>query len=277
MKKTSTVEYFWSKIDIRSNDECWETRNVCIHKTGYPIIKWNRKGWTCRKLAYHLTFPDITIKGKLIQYCENKLCCNPHHMYDSGLIDGERICANCGVRKSLNDFGWAITGKRKDTVCKPCNTIIRQKYFADPINRKKNNDQRRKHRPLIKDKLNEKARNDPNRAERQSKWARQNVPRKLWHAAKTRAAKKKLPFNISPEDIVIPAVCPVLGIQIVRNKGNNGSRNASSPSVDRIYPELGYIKGNVRVISLRANILKNNATLAEIELLLIDAKKISQR
>ena len=37
-----------------------------------------------------------------------------------------------------------------------------------------------------------------------------------------------------------------------------------SPSIDRLIPELGYIKGNVNVISLRANIIKNNATKDEL-------------
>ena len=38
----------------------------------------------------------------------------------------------------------------------------------------------------------------------------------------------------------------------------------NSPSIDRLIPELGYIKGNVNVISLRANIIKNNATKDEL-------------
>ena len=50
----------------------------------------------------------------------------------------------------------------------------------------------------------------------------------------------------------------------------------SSPSLDRIIPSLGYVKGNIRVISFRANTLKNNATLSELELILEDAKKINQ-
>ena len=39
------------------------------------------------------------------------------------------------------------------------------------------------------------------------------------------------------------------------------------PSIDRIIPELGYVRGNIRTISLRANILRSNATFEEIALL----------
>ena len=38
-----------------------------------------------------------------------------------------------------------------------------------------------------------------------------------------------------------------------------------SPSLDRIIPEKGYVKGNIIVVSLKANTMKNNATIEEIK------------
>ena len=44
------------------------------------------------------------------------------------------------------------------------------------------------------------------------------------------------------------------------------------PSLDRIDGAKGYVKGNVRVISHRANMLKNDATIEELELVLKDLR-----
>lgn len=78
-------------------------------------------------------------------------------------------------------------------------------------------------------------------------------------AARNRARKKGIPFNITVEDIVIPETCPILGITLTRNLGQHGG-TFSSASLDKIVPELGYVKGNVQVISSLANNMKSNAT-----------------
>lgn len=87
----------------------------------------------------------------------------------------------------------------------------------------------------------------------------------MWSAAKQRAKKENLPFNIEVSDIVVPKFCPVLGIEL---KVSNERNSWASPSLDKTIPELGYVKGNIEVISKRANLLKNNATVEEVEKLL---------
>ena len=87
---------------------------------------------------------------------------------------------------------------------------------------------------------------------------------KMLARAKSRAKKNNLPFNIELDDIVIPERCPLLGIKIESTEVRNSPNN---PSLDKIIPEKGYIKGNVWVISNRANTLKNDATLQELKTL----------
>lgn len=85
----------------------------------------------------------------------------------------------------------------------------------------------------------------------------------MWKCAQQRAHRKNIPFNISHDDVVMPEKCPLLGILLQRQKGR--LFHDSSPSLDRIKPELGYVKGNIQVISFRANRIKCNATLDELE------------
>lgn len=80
---------------------------------------------------------------------------------------------------------------------------------------------------------------------------------------KKRAVEKNLPIDITEEDIIIPNVCPVLGIPIII--GNSLKNRDNSPSIDRVIPNLGYVKNNVRVISFRANSLKKDGSIEEFE------------
>lgn len=80
-------------------------------------------------------------------------------------------------------------------------------------------------------------------------------------AARWRAKIKGLEFSLVKEDIVIPEYCPVLGLKL--EKGF--VRQHNSPSLDRMDNSKGYTKDNIRVISLRANELKRDATVEEME------------
>lgn len=81
-----------------------------------------------------------------------------------------------------------------------------------------------------------------------------------WKGAKGRAKKKGRDFNIEVSDIVIPLICPLLGIPILKSKGKISD---NSPSLDCFNPSKGYVKGNVWVISQRANSLKRELSLEQ--------------
>ncbi len=84
----------------------------------------------------------------------------------------------------------------------------------------------------------------------------------MFQQVKNRAASRGIKFSISLSDIQIPEFCPVLGIKL--KTGVTHSR-PDSPSLDRIDSSKGYIKGNVIVVSHRANTIKNNSTIEELE------------
>ena len=84
-------------------------------------------------------------------------------------------------------------------------------------------------------------------------------------STKRRAKKIGVPHNIDADYLneIYPKdnLCPVLGIKLVRGKG---SIYGNSPSLDKIIPKKGYVKGNVVWISMRANLIKQDANSDEI-------------
>ena len=92
----------------------------------------------------------------------------------------------------------------------------------------------------------------------------------MWRNAKIRAHARRLAFDITEEDIVVPEVCPVLGLPLAYSTGRHAD---NSPTLDRIIPRLGYVRGNVRVISYRANRLKCDGTYEEFVMILADFQK----
>ena len=109
-------------------------------------------------------------------------------------------------------------------------------------------------------------------ADRARNYWMNNPERRMVIAARKTAKSRCLSFDLTWQDITIPAVCPVLGIPIIKQRG---SRTDNTPSLDRIIPEHGYVKGNVIIISWRANRLKQDASIDELRKLADFYQRIS--
>ena len=81
--------------------------------------------------------------------------------------------------------------------------------------------------------------------------------------ARYRAKKKNIKFDLELSDIIIHKLCPVLKIPLTAGSSSGGPRGCS-PSLDRIDNAKGYIKGNVQVISHKANTMKHCADNNEL-------------
>lgn len=92
-----------------------------------------------------------------------------------------------------------------------------------------------------------------------------NCIKTLFRNAKSRAKIQGHEFNITIDDLDLPEKCPILEIPldgyISKNRNNN-------PSIDRIDNTKGYIKGNVCIISFKANRMKSDLTIEELEKIL---------
>ena len=94
---------------------------------------------------------------------------------------------------------------------------------------------------------------------------------KMFHNAQHRAKRKGIPFSITIDDIIIPETCPLLGIPLV---STNDKRDPRNPSLDQKIPGQGYTPDNIWVMSSRANWIKCDASLQELELLVENLKKL---
>lgn len=104
---------------------------------------------------------------------------------------------------------------------------------------------------------------------------REDYRRQMLQMARGRAKKEGLPCDLeSIEDIPKPTHCPVLGVKLVMGTRCNGP---NSPSLDKIVPELGYVKGNIVVVSLRANQIKSDATIEELQAVAKFYKRFQKR
>jgi len=123
------------------------------------------------------------------------------------------------------------------------------------------------HRQELKEWAKEYRKTHPEWTRAAQKRARQNLrnnsPEKLiWMETKKRAKKRNIPFDIEPSDIVIPKLCPILGIEL---SFGVGTVHDASPSLDRIIPDRGYVKGNCFIISSKANRMKQENTLEDLQ------------
>lgn len=113
-------------------------------------------------------------------------------------------------------------------------------------------------------KAMERYHNDPefrrSWGDRAKSYIREDYRRGMLNRAR-QATKRGVPCNLeSIEDIPYVTHCPVFGVElVVGTKQHN-----FSPSLDKIRPELGYVKGNIIVVSFLANRIKSDATPEQI-------------
>lgn len=155
-------------------------------------------------------------------------------------------CHRCNKEKLLSCFYDNSRMKDgKDCYCRPC----RYAYH-------------RERKDIVNNRRRERMTTDPEHRkkelEKKNISYRKNIQTAILARARIRAVKNNFEFTITKEDIIIPKFCPILEVPlIVGTKGNY----LFAPSLDRVDNTKGYIKGNVRVISMLANSMKNTADL----------------
>ncbi len=182
------------------------------------------------------------------------------------------LCGKLWPRRKLTCSLPGVEGR----VCQTCR--IHWRIENEPGFREKRQEQQRegyqrrfKENPEhFRVNQNQRYHRDPDTYTRRAKaWRLKHPLRQMLKAARARALQKGLAFSLQELDLILPETCPVLGIKLVLG---NPVQGPDSPSLDRIDNSKGYVPGNVRVISWRANNLKGDATLQELELVVQDLR-----
>lgn len=211
-------------------------------------------------------------KTKICKVCKNEWDLEIFFPKHNATLDGyENLCKGC---LSLKKKGKVYDGSKK--TCLLCN---KEKTTLEFSPAKRSKDGFRSFCRICWDEndIENKQRENPNYVESirrkiddsykkhiavLTKESRQrNAQAVMFRASRQRARNKGIPFGIDKEDIIIPEYCPVLGVKLEWGSAKNYD---NSPSLDRVITKDGYIKGNIQVISSKANTMKSNATPEEL-------------
>ncbi len=70
---------FWSKISIKSKNECWEWQAYTGGR--YGRFKMDGKLKLSHRVAYEFTYGPISKGLCVLHRCDNMKCCNPSHLF----------------------------------------------------------------------------------------------------------------------------------------------------------------------------------------------------
>jgi hypothetical protein len=154
-------------------------------------------------------------------------------MYLSRGTDIDRVCSKCKLVKCVGEF--YTTNQNKSGLrsqCISCHHSYQQNKERRKITSSRYYEKRKLENPALF----------------------------MWKQAKHRAKfdYNDMEFSIELSDIVIPKLCPYLGVELIPLHKDYGY------SLDRIDSAKGYTKDNIQVISYMANKMKNNATKEQL-------------
>jgi hypothetical protein len=157
------------------------------------------------------------------------------------------VCSQCEASLPISSFQVTkrgVTAGRRNSSCKPCVLKYNQKWNAA--------------------KIKKAPRYWADKALAYYHGLKDDQVKFLLQRLGQRAKNKGVEFSLTERDIVIPKRCPVLGLKL--KPAGRGQQEDATVSVDRLNPAKGYVSGNIEIMSLRANRIKNDGTAKEHEI-----------
>ena len=78
------IERFWNYVEIGSDDECWNWKGGQKSDNYGNFNFFNGEKWvskTAHHFSYVLKFGDVNNPNCVLHKCDNRLCCNPNHLW----------------------------------------------------------------------------------------------------------------------------------------------------------------------------------------------------
>jgi len=164
------------------------------------------------------------------------------------LVGGEakRRCRKCWIAKSLDEFERKGSDRRRARICKACANSRR-----DPIDNRQRVKEWQKANP--EKKRAQSRRNYESRRADITRWLARTLSTTRAHCS-----RKEIPFATTAEGIVElfgiqSGICALTSRELIW--GSNGVQR-DSLSLDRIEPSLGYVPGNIRLVTYQANMAR---------------------
>lgn len=155
-----------------------------------------------------------------------------------------RLEKNIPLENFENDLRKVHTNGQVCSI-EDCQNLAKSKGMCD-VHRTE--DYRNKNRELLRNKQRKFREIEP-------------YPHKIIRHVKSRCKILNIPFNLTVDDIVMPEFCEITGNKL----DYKNFKNSNFATLDRLIPEKGYVKGNVKIISKKMNILKSNGSIKDFQ------------
>lgn len=99
------MDRFWSKVDRKGPDDCWEWRGYCLK--GHGRFLYDGYVQYAHRVSWTLCVGEIPDEKCVLHKCNNKPCVNPSHLYigdyQDNAIDRSKAGTNPKMKMSADD------------------------------------------------------------------------------------------------------------------------------------------------------------------------------